>query len=89
MLTVTDAAWLPPVPVQVNVNVVLAFRPVTVSVPLTARTPLQPPDAEHVVACEADHVSATEPPTLTVAVAAVNVTTGAGGGPLTVRPSVL
>jgi len=78
--TVTVVAWLavPPVPVQASTNSVVAASAPVLSVPLVASTPLQPPDAVHVVASTELQVSVAVPPGATVVGSAVRVTVGTG-----------
>ena len=56
-VTVTDWAAVPPVPVQVRVNFVVAVRSGVVWEPFTASEPLQPPEAVQAVALVDVHCS--------------------------------
>jgi hypothetical protein len=76
--TVTDLEADPPAPVQFNVKLVVVPRPAIVSVPLTGRAPLHPPEAVHELALVTDHASAVDAPATMAAGAAVNVSTGSG-----------
>ena len=76
--TVTDCVTLPPVPVQVSVNVVDCVSAWLIWLPLATLPPLQPPDAVQLVALVVVQVSADVPPLLTVVGLAVNVSVGAG-----------
>jgi hypothetical protein len=75
--TVVDWEAEPPAPVQVNVNLVAAVRFPVLWVPLVASDPLQPPDAEHVVAFVEDQVRVEAVPLATVVGLADSVTVGA------------
>jgi hypothetical protein len=76
--TVTDCAAVPPAPVQVRVNFVLADRADVVLEPLIASPPFQPPEAEHDVAWVEDQVNVDVAPLLTVLGFADRVTAGTG-----------
>jgi len=76
-VTVTLACAVPPAPVQLRMNVVLAFN-VPLTLPETGIAPLQPPDAVHDVAFVEVHVKVPLPPLAMVVGDAVNVTVGAG-----------
>lgn len=65
-LTVTLATAPPPGPLQFSVNVVLVAIAPLVALPLTARLPVQPPDAVQVSALLVDQDNAVVPPELTV-----------------------
>ena len=83
-MTVTERFVLPPGPVQVNANVVVAARAPVLVVPLVARAPLQPFDAVQVVALVVDQVSVEESPLPTLPGFALRFTVGAGGVTATV-----
>ena len=80
VVTETEALFcvVPPAPVQLSVNVVLALRPPVLAEPETDFVPLQPPDAVHVVALVDDQVSVLLLPLLTEVGDADSVTVGAG-----------
>ena len=78
MLTVTEAVWLPPPPVQVSVNVVAALSAPVVALPLVVSAPLQPPDAVHALAFVELQVSAAAAPLTTAAGLAVSAIVGGG-----------
>lgn len=82
--TVADCDALPPVPVQFNVNVVLALRAPVDCEPLTARFPLQPPLAVQEVAFVADHVRVEALPADTEDGLAPRLTVGAAADAVTV-----
>ena len=86
LVTETEAlAWaVPPAPVQLSVNVELAFNAPVPWVPEIALLPLQPPDAVHDVALLEDQVNVLLPPLATDVGAAEIVTVGAGVGFVTV-----
>ena len=88
---VTVTVWLavPPAPLQLSVNVVVAESAAEVSLPLTGRDPLHPPEAVQLVAFVDDQFSAVRLPTTTVAGFAVNVTVGAAGPVVTVTCALL
>jgi hypothetical protein len=76
-VTVTDRLAVPPTPVQASVYaVVLAGE--TLSEPLVARVPLQPPLAVQLVALALDQVSVLDCPAVIDVGSAVSVTVGAG-----------
>jgi hypothetical protein len=77
-VTVADCAAVPPVPVQVSVNFVVAVRAGVVCVPAAASVPLHPPEAVHEVALVVDQVNAEVAPLCTVVGLAAKVTAGAG-----------
>ncbi len=81
--TVTSLAVVPPVPVQVRVNVVVCDSAAVTCVPEVALAPLQPPDAAQEAAFVVDHVSVEVPPCATWAGFAESVTVGGGGTALT------
>jgi hypothetical protein len=83
--TVTVADWLalPPVPVQVKVNVESAVSAPVDCVPLVALAPDHAPLAVHEVALVEDQVSVEAPPLATLAGVAVSVTVGTAA-PVTV-----
>lgn len=74
-LTVARATAPPPGPLQFSVNVVFAVTAL-LSLPVTARVPVQPPDAVHVSALVACQVSIVVPPELTVVGEAAKVIVG-------------
>ena len=74
-LTVARATAPPPGPLQFSVNVVFAVTAL-LSLPVTARVPVQPPDAVHVSALVACQVSTVVPPELTVVGEAAKVIVG-------------
>jgi hypothetical protein len=76
-VTVTDCAAVPPAPVQVSVNVVVAASPDRASEPVRVLLPVHPPDAVQAVALTDDQFSVAEPPLATVVGVAVSVTEGA------------
>ena len=80
LVTETDAlaAVVPPVPVQLSVNVALAVNAPVLWLPAVDLVPLQPPDAVHDVAFVELHVRLLLPPLLTVVGDADNATVGAG-----------
>jgi hypothetical protein len=86
--TVADWAAVPPVPVQVNVKVVLAVSAPEDCEPLTALVPDHPPEPEHEVAFFAVQVSVVEAPEVTVLGLAVSVTEGAEAETVTVADCV-
>ena len=53
---------MPPVPVHVSENVVLAPSAPVLRLPLAAKVPLHPPEAVQEVALAEDQVSVAEPP---------------------------
>ena len=80
-LTVAAAAsLLPPAPVQVRENVVATVIGAVLWLPLSARVPVQPPDAEHDVASVELHVSVDVPPSCTEFGVAERDTVGRGAG---------
>jgi hypothetical protein len=87
-LTVTDTVvelWaVPPAPVHVRTNLVVAFSATVVWVPLVGSLPVQPFDAVQDVALVEDQVSVDVLPMSTVEGFAEIVTTGAGGVTVTV-----
>ena len=76
MLTVTEAMWLPPAPVQVSVNVVAALNAPVVALPLVVSAPLQPPEAVHALAFVELQVSVAAAPLTTAAGLAVSAIVG-------------
>jgi hypothetical protein len=76
--TVADCDAEPPVPLQVNVNVVAVVSAGVVWVPLVPSAPLQPPDAVQAVALVETQIRVDVPPLATVLGLAVSVTAGAG-----------
>jgi hypothetical protein len=76
-VTVADCEALPPAPVHISMNVVLAFSAAEASVPPpTDLTPLQPPEAEQEVALLLDHFKVAVPPGSTVLGLVLSFTTG-------------
>jgi hypothetical protein len=69
---------VPPAPVQVRVNLVVAVKPEVLCVPLIDSLPVHPPEAVQAVASVEDQVKVDVPPFFTVLGLAVNVTAGAG-----------
>jgi len=86
LVTVTEVlAWrVPPAPVQLSVNEVVALNAPVPWLPETAFVPLQPPDAVHDVALVDDHVKVLLPPLATEVGDADNETVGAGVALVTV-----
>ena len=84
-VTVTDLLALPPPPLQLSVNVLLAAVSATVfAEPLVARLPDHAPEAVQLVALVDDHVSELLPPLDTLVGFAAIDTVGAGVGAVTV-----
>ena len=83
-VTVTCAAVLPPAPVQVKVNCVVATNAGVVNIPLVGCAPLQPSDAVHDVAFVVDQMSCDVCPESTLVGLAERLTVGAGGPTVTV-----
>jgi len=79
-LTVTVRDAVPPGPVQVSTNPVVAFSAALVAVPDVGRAPVQPPDAVQLVAPVVLQVSVVVPPCDTDAGLAVRLTVGNGAG---------
>jgi hypothetical protein len=79
-VTVALACPVPPVPVQLRVNVVAFDSAAVCSLPAVAFVPDQPPDAVHDVAFDEVQVSVLVPPLLTDVGDADSVTVGAGVG---------
>jgi hypothetical protein len=77
-LTVTVCVAVPPAPVQLSVNAVVAVRPLRTSVPERPLVPLQPPLAVQLAAFVADQLSVEAPPLTTDAGVAVSETVGSG-----------
>jgi len=86
VVTVTEAVAcaVPPAPVQLSVNEVLALKAPVPWVPETAFVPPQPPDAVQDVALVDDHVNVLLPPLATEVGDADNETVGAGVALVTV-----
>jgi len=76
-VTVADCAAVPPLPVQVRTNWVVALKGTVVCEPEIASVPVQPPDAEQLEASLAFHVRTVATPLFTVDGLAVKVTVGA------------
>jgi hypothetical protein len=87
MLTLTEAAKLPPPPVQVSVNVVAALSALVIALPLGGSLPLQPPEAVHAVALVELQLSVVAAPLTTEAGLAVSAIVG-GEGATTVTVTV-
>jgi hypothetical protein len=87
-VTVTLCDAVPPAPLQLNVNVVVADKGTVGSVPLVILLPLQPPEAVQLVALVEFQVSVVTFPTTTEAGFAVRVTDGAAGPAATVTVAV-
>ena len=85
-VTDTEAvAWrVPPLPVQLSVNEVVALNAPVLALPETDFEPVQPPDAVHEVALADVHVNVLLAPLATDVGDADSVTVGAGGGVVTV-----
>jgi hypothetical protein len=77
-VTVTDCEAVPPAPVQVSVNFVVAVRAGVACVPVVGMAPPQPPEAVHEEVFLEDHVSDEVAPLLIFAGFAAMVTVGAG-----------
>ena len=78
-VTLTERAVVPPLPVQLRVNVVvLVNAPVDTALPLVALLPLQPPEAVQAVAFVVLQVNAEDAPLAILVGVAENVTPGAG-----------
>ena len=87
-LTVVEAVLVPPLPVQLSANVLVADNGPALTDPLVDRLPLHAPDAVHVDAPTLFQVSVDEFPTLTMVGDALNVTCGGGGVEPTGRTSI-
>ena len=79
-LTVTVRPLVPPVPAQVSVKLVVAFRAGITSLPVNALLPLHPSAAVQAVAFDAFQLSVTAPPGVVVVGLALRVTTGGAPG---------
>ena len=79
-MTVVDCGVVPPPPVQLSVNVLVAVKVPVVCVPLVALAPVHAPEAVQLVAFVEDQVSVEVPPLVMVCGLAEIVTVGAGGG---------
>jgi hypothetical protein len=77
-VTVVVCEALPPAPAQVSVYDAVDPSAAVDSEPLGPKVPLQPPDAEQVVALAAVQVNTAVPPAASVVGEAVRVTAGAG-----------
>jgi hypothetical protein len=77
-VTVADCDAVPPAPVHVSVNLVVAVSADVLVEPLVASLPLQPPEAAQEVALVADQVNIELLPLATVLGLAAKVTIGAG-----------
>ena len=79
-VTVADALWVPPDPVQERLKVLVLVNAPVVWLPDVALAPDQPPEALQEVAFVEDHASVVDAPLATdVGFAAID-TVGAGGG---------
>jgi hypothetical protein len=78
VVTVADWVAVPPAPLQVSMNFVVADIADVAADPFMASAPLQPPDAVQEVALVADQLSIEVAPLLTVLGFALRVTAGAG-----------
>lgn len=81
MLTVAVCDAEPPAPVQVNMKFVFADNAPVLCVPEVVCVPVQPPDAEQLVALVELHVSIDEPPEAMLVGAALSITVGIGAAP--------
>ena len=88
-VTVVASVVVPPAPLQLSENVVVAVRGPRVSVPELDRLPLQPPVAEQLVAPLALQLRVVEAPEATGLLAASRLTTGAGVGGAAATVTVL
>jgi hypothetical protein len=79
-VTVASCPRVPPLPVHVSLNIVVAESAPVDWLPLSALAPLHPPDAVQPFACPDVHVSMDEPPDAIVRGLAVNVTVGMSRG---------
>jgi hypothetical protein len=79
-LTVTACDEVPPGPLQVSVNAVLAVSALRASEPLSGRLPLHPPVAVQLDALVAAQLSVVVPPLATVEGVAISDTDGGGCG---------
>jgi hypothetical protein len=87
-VTVTLDCAVPPVPVQLKVNVVALVSAAVLWLPAVAFVPLQPPEAVHDVAFVEFQVSVLVPPLPTDVGEADKVTVGAGVAAVTVTDAV-
>ena len=78
-LTVVEAVVVPPLPVQLSANVLVADNGPALTDPLVERLPLHAPDAVHVDAPTLFHVRVDAFPTLTLVGDALSVTCGSCG----------
>lgn len=78
-VTVTDCDALPPAPVQVSTNLVVAVSAAVLLEPRVGCVPDQPPDAAQLAALVVDQVSVDRPPPVTDIGLALKVMVGAGG----------
>ncbi len=69
---------MPPAPLQLKVNLVVALRAAVACDPVVASAPLQPPEALQEVAFVDDQVNVEVAPLFTVVGFALKVTAGAG-----------
>ena len=77
-VTVADCDAVPPAPVQLKMNFVVALSARVACEPSVAWAPLHPPEALHEVALVDDHVKVEVAPLCTVLGFAAKVTAGAG-----------
>jgi hypothetical protein len=82
------SAPVPPGPVAIKVNEVVAVNGPTVWLPLVGSTPLQPPDAVQELALVVVQVRVTEPPLETTGWLDVRFTVGACTDPVTATEAV-
>ena len=87
-VTVVLACPVPPLPVQLSVNVVAFDNAAVLALPAVAFVPDHPPEAVQDVAFVEDHVSVLVPPLATDVGDADSVTVGAGVGAVTVTDAV-
>jgi len=80
VVTVTVCEALPPLPEQLNENVLVLVNTPVVSEPLGALLPDQAPEAVQEVAFVEDQVSVDDPPLATEVGFAASDTVGTGGG---------
>ena len=77
-VTVADCDAVPPAPLQLRVNFVVALSAAVTCEPVVAWAPLHPPEALHEVAFADDQVNVEVAPLFTVVGFAAKVTAGAG-----------
>ena len=78
-VTLTLSLAEPPAPLQLNMKVVFVCRGPTLAVPLPARAPLQPPEAEQLDASVDDQLNTTLAPAVICDALVLRVTVGASG----------